>query len=260
MASASSTVRFPDRRSSPDGLPVTAGSPNTPEHVVAQLERHPEVGADVVEDGLDVGAVGGGGGAQLQGAGHGVGRGLVGVDASSPMRWTPRRWTRRRCRGTARRAPRCGCPPTPAAPGGARRPAGRRSTTMSSAQTSDRSPSRMAAEMPNCVGRAAPAAAAVQRRRSGCAPSACRGGWRSRRSRRRAPARTRAAVRGAANSRSTSRTASGSADRRPPRASPSRRTRGAAACRRAVRIPPGRRSGRRSRHRCRRRRGGGRAR
>ncbi|COX21815.1 Uncharacterised protein [Mycobacterium tuberculosis] len=29
-ASATSTVRLPDFRSSPDGLPVTAGSPNTP--------------------------------------------------------------------------------------------------------------------------------------------------------------------------------------------------------------------------------------
>ncbi|SLJ82680.1 Uncharacterised protein [Mycobacteroides abscessus subsp. abscessus] len=29
-ASASNTVRLPSRRSSPEGLPVTSGSPNTP--------------------------------------------------------------------------------------------------------------------------------------------------------------------------------------------------------------------------------------
>ena len=50
------------------------------EHIVAQLERHPEVGADLVEDRLHVGPVGGGGRAELQRAGDGVGRGLVGVD------------------------------------------------------------------------------------------------------------------------------------------------------------------------------------
>ena len=42
-ASASSTVRLPERRSSPDGLPVTAGIAEDAEHVVAQLERHPKV-------------------------------------------------------------------------------------------------------------------------------------------------------------------------------------------------------------------------
>ena len=50
------------------------------EHVVAQLERHPEIVAHLVEDRLHIGPVGGRGHPELQRPGDGVGRGLVGVD------------------------------------------------------------------------------------------------------------------------------------------------------------------------------------
>ena len=65
-ASASSTVRLPERRSSPDGLPVTAGSPNTPSTSSRSWKATPEVGAQLVEDRLHVGPVGGGRRAELQ--------------------------------------------------------------------------------------------------------------------------------------------------------------------------------------------------
>ena len=50
------------------------------EHVVAQLEGHPEIVADLVEDRLHVGPVGGGGHPELKRPGDGVRGGLVGVD------------------------------------------------------------------------------------------------------------------------------------------------------------------------------------
>ena len=124
-ASASSTVRLPERRSSPDGLPVTAGSPNTPSTSSRSWNATPRSVPTSWKIGLHVGPVGGGGHAQLQRTGDGVGGGLVGVDGHRRRHRSSRRWTRRRCRGTGRRAPRCGCRPRPAEPAAARRRAGR---------------------------------------------------------------------------------------------------------------------------------------
>ena len=189
---------------------------------------------------------------ELKRPGDGVRRGLVGVDGHRRRDRRRAAGLGRRCRGTGRRAPRCGCRTTPAEPDAARRRAGRRSRRCRRPTPGTRSPSRIAADRPNCSGEPCQRRSRCSSAKSRCTVGSAAAGRRSRRSRRRAPARTRAAVRVPANNRRTSDGPTRRRDRRRPRASPSRRTRAAAACRRAARTPRARRSGRRSRCRCRR--------
>ena len=142
-----------------------AGDCGVTEHaqdVVAQLERDAQVGAEFVEDGLDVGPVGGGGRAQLQRARHRVGRRLVGVDVHRRLDGF----------GTAGLgddvevlpAEHLGADvgPHPLHPVAASPEAGPTPATMSSAHTSERSPSRIAADRPNCSAEPCQRAAAMQ--------------------------------------------------------------------------------------------------
>ncbi len=79
-ASASSTVRLPDRRSSPDGLPVTAGSPNTPSTSSRSWKATPRSVPTSWKIACTSGRSAAAAAPSCKRAGDGVGRGLVGVD------------------------------------------------------------------------------------------------------------------------------------------------------------------------------------
>ena len=192
-ASASSTVRLPDRRSSPDGLPVTAGSPNTPSTSSRSWKATPRSVPTSMEDRLHVGPVGGGGRPELQRPGDGVGRGLVGVDGH-------RRRHRRRAAGfgddvEVLPAEHLGADVGPHplhTPLRIRGQVGRRDDVVGPHQGEITEQDRR--RHPELVGRSAPAAVAVPLGEQRGAPSAARDGWPSRRSRRRAPTRMRGAA------------------------------------------------------------------
>ena len=227
--SATSTVRLPSRRSSPAGLPVSAGSPKTPSTSSRSWNASPSGRPYAAYAASSVRRRAGQRGAEVQRPLDRVLRALVADDPAGPLDRAAAAWPARAGRGTGRPSARCASGRRPAAPRSERR---RRQRRLGAASRRPRpgtgrragSPRRS----PNASGDAAPAVAAVQRGEApvhGGLPAA---GVASRPSRRRGSARRP----GAARARRPRSTIAGRRRRRRRRASPSSRTPGAAACRR----------------------------
>ena len=154
-------MRLPARRSSPDGLPVTARIAEHAEHVVHAVGRPPQGRCPPGGRSLARRAGLRRRPPELQRADDRVGRGLVGVDGHRRRHRSAHRWIRRRCRGTARREPRCGCRPRPAGRVVARPRAGRpwRRCRRPTPERDPRAGSPPIA--PNWSGRSVPAAVAM---------------------------------------------------------------------------------------------------
>ena len=151
MASASSTVRFPERRSSPVGLPVTAGSPNTPSTSSRSWNAIPRSVPTSWNTAWMSGRSAAAAAPNCSGTGHGVGGGLEHVDAHG--RFDGVRGTGFGHDVEVLPTEHLGADVRPDLRTRRRASSGRSAVaTMSSAQTRDRSPSRIAAEVPNCSG------------------------------------------------------------------------------------------------------------
>ena len=173
-AYATSTVRLPSRRSSPDGLPVSRSSPKTPSTSSRSWNAIPS-GCPNAASAAACGEVGAGERrADRERLLHAVAGGLERCDAQRARRRAARRArcgtpTPRRCRGTGRSSPRAASWRTPsrAAAACAADAAASPSSRRSSLHATSRSPSRMADERPKA---AASPTQPVER----CAPSSAR--------------------------------------------------------------------------------------